>query len=218
MDLKPAKVAATLVLVGPVNPAMFHPEWFKYNNLLKASEADAAEVRVVSQNISVFRTDWLEVDVRPERIQLRTQQEPYFPVLRDLAVGCLNCMPRVPFLQVGFNWESAYQLPNSEAYHKLGHTLAPKDPWGTDLKSPGMLAVAIQTERIDSYQGTKNYGVRPDLERSESYEVVITVNDHVTFEEDKPNTPALVLECIENYWEESWSSFEGVASHLIRGV
>lgn len=218
MELKPAKVAATLVLVGPVNPVMFHPEWFKHNELLKAAEADDAELQVLSPNITMFKNDWLEVDIRPERIQLRTQQEPYFPVLRDLGLGILRCMPRVPFVQLGYNWEYFYKFQDAEDYHNLGHSLAPKEPWGDKMIKPGMVSLIMRSERADDWKGVKNYTVRPDLQSASGLEAIIAVNDHVTFEEDKPKTPARAIECIESYWEQSRLDFEEVASHLIRGI
>jgi len=218
MELKPAKVAATLVLVGPVNPVMFHPEWFKHNELLKAAEADAAELQVLSPNITMFKNDWLEVDIRPERIQLRTQQEPYFPVLRDLGLGILRCMPRVPIPQLGFNWENYYQFQNSDDYHSLGHKLAPKEPWGNQMVKPGMVSLIMRSERADDWKGVKNFTVRPDLQSATGLEAIVAVNDHVSFDEEKPKTPARAIECIETYWEQSRLDFDEVASYLIRGI
>lgn len=220
MNLKPAKIVATIVLVGPVNPAMFHPEWFKNNSLIKPAEADGADVRMVSSSLSSFKSDWLDVDVRPERIQLRTQQEPYFPVLRDLALGCLNCLPRVPFSQVGINWEFSFKFPDSDSYHAFGHLLAPKEPWGELLKEPGMLGVAMQAERTDGFSGTKNYSVRPDLTTdSNDYTVIFSHNDHYSFEGvEALASPELAIDCIEGSWEKSRLGFEAVVAHLLRGV
>jgi len=218
MELKPSKVVATLVLVGPVNPVMFHPVWFKHNDLLKAAEADEADVQVLSPNVTQFKSDWLEVDVRPERIQLRTQQEPYFPILRDLALGTLRCMPRVPFVQLGFNWENFYQFQDADDYHRLGHILAPKEPWGDKMVKPGLVSLIVRSERSDKWHGVKNFAVKPDLRSAVGSEAIISVNDHVTFEDESPKTPALALECIETYWEQSRLDFQDVASHLIRGI
>ncbi|WP_414495576.1 hypothetical protein [Stenotrophomonas maltophilia] len=215
MKLNPTRVAATLVLVGPVSPALFHPEWFKSNGLIKAREADSAEIQMVNSNISLFKNDWLNVDVRPERIQLRTEQEPFFPVLRDLALGCLNCLPRVPFRQLGINWEYSIQFPDRGSYDNFGHALAPKAPWQDVVKNPGMLGVAMQSDQDDGYEGTRNYSVRPDLSGDVSFQAIISHNDHYSFESKEVRSPNLVIECISERWEGSRANFDRVASHLL---
>ena len=102
MDLKPAKSIVTLVVVGPVSPALFTPHWFKVNELVREGEADEAKIQVITEDITLFQAEWLEVDVRPNRIQLRTMQDAYQPVLRDLMVGILALMPRVNFTKIDF--------------------------------------------------------------------------------------------------------------------
>lgn len=216
MNLKPAKTAASLVVIGPVNPAMFHPEWFKANELIRAAEADEAEVKIVSAEITIFKAEWLEVDVRQNRIQLRTTQEPYYPILRDLMAGCLAALPRVPFDQIGFNWENVYHMPSAETYHALGHRLAPKGEWGESLVNPGLVSLTIRSERSDDRDGFRNFSIKPNLQSNVDYEVILAVNDHVSFIDEKPQASERVRDCILEYWDRSRADFDAVANDVMR--
>lgn len=217
MDPKPSKTVATLVAVGSFGPAMFSPYWFKSHDLLREAEADNAVTQIVSPDITLFKTEWLEVDIRNNRIQFRTQQEPYFPVLRDLMLGCLELFPAVPVVQLGFNWDEQYIFQEAEKYHALGHMLAPKTPWGDSMKNPGMLDLGIRSERSDDRDGYKDFRVRPLIQQA-SNTVHVSVNDHVSFQRAEPTSPQLAIECVISYWEQSLMEFHEVATHLIKGA
>lgn len=215
MDPKPSRTVATLVVVGNFNPAVFSPFWFKSHDLLRDAEADSAEIQVVSPDITLFKTEWLEVDARANRLQFRTQQEPYFPVLRDLMLGSLALFPAVPIIQSGFNWEEIYTFQDADEFHALGHTLAPKAPWGDTMVHPGMVHLTVRSERPDKRDGYKDFRVRPLKHPINT--VSLSVNDHVSYERLEPTSPAEAIECIDSYWERSFEEFHSVALHLIKG-
>ena len=67
----------SIVLIGNLNPAIFHPSWFAAHNLLRTEEADAATINIIHPDVASFKTEWLEVNIVRERFQIGTVQESY---------------------------------------------------------------------------------------------------------------------------------------------
>jgi hypothetical protein len=47
----PANEEISLVLVGSLNPAIFHPEWFVRQRLVSRGEAEKAETAIISPQV-----------------------------------------------------------------------------------------------------------------------------------------------------------------------
>ncbi len=86
MDLKPAKSIVTLVVVGPVSPALFTPHWFKVNELVREGEADEAKIQltVVTDEAVKLETQLAELELAQNRLLIdyesvfnRTEIEEY---------------------------------------------------------------------------------------------------------------------------------------------
>ena len=73
-ESKPEIENVSVVLIGSLNPAIFHPAWFAREGLIQQEEADRADVRIVSPDVSVFSIGWLVVEVTLDRFAARTSQ------------------------------------------------------------------------------------------------------------------------------------------------
>src|SRR5688500_14696309 len=85
-----------IVVVGNFNPAIFHPTWFTSNDLIRAQEADAAEIQVVHPEVASFKAAWLAITCTRDRFHASTTQEAYYEPLRDLAWGVLDLLSHTP--------------------------------------------------------------------------------------------------------------------------
>jgi hypothetical protein len=92
MRIEPEIAGVSIVLLGHLNPAIFTPAWFARHGILRAEEADAAEVRIIHPQIAHFRTDWLAMRVEPERFAADTVEAPYARLL-DLVVRTFKVPP-----------------------------------------------------------------------------------------------------------------------------
>jgi hypothetical protein len=86
----------SIVMVGNFNPAILHPLWFSSQKLIKRAEAEAAEIELVHREMALWHTEWFKLNVVPERLQLRCEQEAYFEPARDLALGVLMLLEHTP--------------------------------------------------------------------------------------------------------------------------
>ncbi len=169
---------ASIVLVGGFNPQIFQPPWFAKHGLLGSSEADNAKIGVIHPEIVAFTADWCSLNVTQERFVAHTLREDCYPRLRDLVKGTFTLLRHTPIRQMGLNREIHYSMPSNEAYHNVGHKLAPKEPWAGVLKEPGMQTVAMQGQRPDDYKGLILVRVEPSRRKEVKDGVFVQINDH----------------------------------------
>jgi len=173
----------SIVLIGNLNPAIFHPSWFAVHNLLRPEEADAATTNIVHPDVASFKTEWLEVNIVRERFQIGTIQESYYEALRDLAVGILGLLSHTPLRVMGINRDFHFDLVSEDRWNGLGHRLVPKQDWNPLLESPGMQTLVIQGMRPDDLKGYLRVTVQPSARIK--YGAFIEVNDHYLLKTDE---------------------------------
>lgn len=179
VDVMPPQLetqAVSIVLRGPFSPAIFHPSWFALHELVRRQESEAAKVDIIHPNAAVFTTEWLQINVVNDRFLATTSQESYYEPLRDLVVGVLELLSHTPLRAMGVNRDFHYRLDSEEAWHGVGHGLAPKQHWEHVLKQPGMLSLTVESRRPDEFDGYIRVKVEPST--SVKYGVYIQVNDH----------------------------------------
>jgi len=173
----------SIVLIGNLNPAIFHPSWFAAHNLLRSEEADAANINIIHPDVASFKTEWLEVNIVKERFQIATVQESYYEALRDIAVGILGLLSHTPIRVMGINRDFHFDLVSEDIWNGLGHRLVPKQDWKSLLKSPGMQNLVVQGERTDDLKGYLRVSVQPSSRVK--FGVFIEVNDHYILKTDE---------------------------------
>jgi hypothetical protein len=173
----------SIVLIGNLNPAIFHPSWFAAHNLIRAEEADAANLNIVHPDVASFKTEWLEVNIVRDRLQISTAQESHYEALRDIAVGILGLLSHTPIRVMGINRDFHFDLVSEDLWNGLGHRLVPKQDWNPLLKSPGMQNLVVQGVRPDDFKGYLRVTVQPSARIK--YGVFIEVNDHYILKMDE---------------------------------
>lgn len=206
----------SIVLIGSLNPAIFHPSWFAAHNLLRATEADAAITNIVHPDVASFKAEWLEVNVVRERFQISTAQESQYEALRDIAVGILGLLSHTPIRAMGINRDFHFDLVTEDRWNELGHRLVPKQDWDPLLKRPGMQTLVVQGVRPDELKGYLRVTVQPSTRIQ--YGVFIEVNDHYILkteekEADGANTARLIL---SEKWDESMKRGSDIARAIAK--
>lgn len=174
--LAPEAEVLTLVFLGTFHPGVLQPAWLALKNLIPETEATDARVQAVTSEFTRFETDWLIVDVLPERLQLTTRQAPYLEILKDLAIGVLRESPMVNVKAFGINHIAHFKMTSEPAWHALGHQVVPKHLWDDILKDPGTAKVAVQGTRPDGLQGKIVFTLEPSLLVRPG--IALSTNDH----------------------------------------
>lgn len=165
VDLKLELDGASIVLVGSFNPAIVQPAWLARHELIRGEEGDTAEVTLVSPRASEFVIgSWLTVTVLPNRFQVRVADAGHQAAMRDLVVGVLVLLEHTPVSALGINRILHFRVPDEGTWHRVGHTLAPKDLWGAHVAKPGLLSLAVQGGRPDASSKYVRLQVEPSLQ------------------------------------------------------
>lgn len=204
----------SIVFLGSFNPQIFQPAWFSNQNLLRKEESETAKIEIIHREVVTFSTDWLRLEVTPERIIFSTTQSQYYEPLRDLALGTFRILHHTPIAKMGLNRDLHFLMASEETWHAIGHKLAPKEIWKTILEAPGLNSLTMQGKRPDLYKGAINVKVEPSSKVKPG--VFILVNDHFESTEEEPSQGAdKFLEMLENSWKSSIARSLKIAQTIV---
>ena len=167
---------ASIVLVGSLNPTIFHPSWLLHYKLIQERDAEKAEVEVVHNDIAIIRGQWFALEVTRNRFIARSNDESHFEPLRDLVISIFKLLEHTPIKQMGLNRDVHFDVQTDAAWHHIGHMLAPKAIWKKYLKEPGLRTLVIEGQHSDDFKGNINVTVRPVLEKKHT--VSVAINNH----------------------------------------
>jgi hypothetical protein len=148
----PDSFSSAIVAVGAFNPAILTPDWLEKNQLIGSDDAENArnfEGLIISQQVTVFETDWFALQVLDNQFSL-TSKGALSPTLRDLASGIFALVPHTPVTALGLNFLGDYKMPSLDQYHKVGDILAPKDIWSKiyppEENSVGLMSLSVKIQ------------------------------------------------------------------------
>ncbi len=177
MDVSLEVEGASLVFLGTLNPAIFHPAWFRAQNLISSADEADAKLEVVSPEVSVMTVRGLRVLVQRDRLQIELTGLDALGPARDLAAGTLTQLSHTPLTAMGFNYHSHFRIANLKTWHAIGHRLVPKDGiWDELLDEPGTMAVHVQGKRRKS--SAKNTTIQAESSAKVTPGVYVGVNEH----------------------------------------
>jgi hypothetical protein len=192
-----------VVLVGAFNPSIFHPVWFASEGLIRGGEADTAEIEIIHPDLAIFAMEGFRIEINKIRFSVSTTQGSLFEVVRDLALGTFRILKHTPINMLGINFEAHYKMNSVEKWHEVGHTLAPKPPWGDTLDAPGMRSLTMEEAiRRDGHAGYLRVKVEPSVRIIPG--VYVNINDHFQKPSDSKTTGSEeMMVILENTWETS---------------
>jgi hypothetical protein len=204
--------AASIVVLGTFNPAIFHPLWFKMNNLIRPEEADSAKLEVTHPQISIFSLEWCRLHVETGRFILNAANKASYGLILDLAVGTFSILEHTPITAVGFNRSMHFKMDSREKWHAFGHMVAPKEVWSQIMTRPGLRSLMMEDPKE-----TPGDFLRVKVEPSTRIDpgVFIEVNSHYNL--DNKNVQDM-LEILTKWWKDVLSQAGDIADHLLKRV
>lgn len=201
----------SIVFLGDFNPKIFQPAWFAQENLIRAQEAEAADIKIINPEIVIFEFEWLSVQITRDRCIFGTTQEAYYEIVRDLCLGTFKLLRHTPIQKMGINRDYHFKMNSLEEWHAFGHKVAPKELWNNILKTPGLTTLTIEGMREDGFKGYIRVKVEPSKRVHPG--IYIQVNDHYETEE-----PLIGCENIISILESSWIRSNDKSELIINNI
>lgn len=189
MRIEPENNSVSIVLLGSLNPAIFHPSWFVVNNLLNKGEAESAEIEIMHGSIAIFKVgDWLRVQVESNRFFAVTTEPPFVRLYDLISRTFREALNHTPLSMMGINRQVHFSVGDDETRDKIGRKLAPQEAWGEwassiggrkDDKRGGMISLSMRQYDLDDREaGFIQAKVEPSPLIKSGAGIFVEVNDH----------------------------------------
>jgi hypothetical protein len=209
----------SIVLLGSLNPGIFHPEWFRRQDILSSQDAEAAEIKIVSPEVTEVLFLDMKLDVFPNRLVLETLDASRAEKLQDIVLNVLAKLPHTPITACGLNNTIQFDLADEAYWHKIGHTLAPKELiWNSVLENPGMALLSVKGALPDDFPGEVNINVAPS--RKFVHGLLVSSNFHYAVPRDDKGTPRSVEvpQYLQHMWKAALAKAREVADQIFEKI
>jgi hypothetical protein len=177
----------SIVLLGSLNPGIFHPEWFRRQEILSAQNAEEAKIKIISPEVTEILFLDMKLDVFPNRLVLETLDASRAEKLQDILLNIIAKLPHTPITACGLNNTIQFDLNDEKYWHRIGHTLAPKDLiWNDVLEKPGMALLSVKGSLPKEFAGDINVSVAPS--RKFAHGLLVSSNFHYSVPRDDKGT------------------------------
>jgi hypothetical protein len=132
----PAVEGLEVVMIGAFNPAIFHPEWFLRQKLISEEEAKSSETHInaMGRDVADVHLCGMKLFCMNDRFSLNTANISKAARMQDLLLQVFTTLSHIPITACGINPHAHYHVVDEKYWHKIGHTLAPKDLIWNDLE------------------------------------------------------------------------------------
>jgi hypothetical protein len=176
--------------------------------LIGGAEADAAEVQVVSPEVTAFRLKWVSIQVLSQKLVAESRDRAHDVHLLNLVAGCFARLEHTPIRMLGTFCRGHYELSSEEEWHALGDRFAPKEFWRGVMSSsirdgtPGMRTLVIEGNRPGSSANWIRVKIEPSLQMSPGkYGIFIELHEEHGVKEPDHETTSLLIRRLQGEWE-----------------
>ncbi len=201
---------ASIVLVGNFNPAIFQPSWLGTHGIVRAEEAEASTVNLITSEVTSFSTEWLALQSTRDRFQVSTSDVRYFDRLVEVVLSAFTLLEHTPVHKLGINRDMHF--PASIEYrNRFAEILAPKVHWRRVFGEPLLETLIMQGRRENSESNLVRLTIQPSLRVPLG--IYIGSNEH--FEAQGEQTPQKILRLLAESWTNAQTYAKGVAEELL---
>lgn len=205
---------SSIVFIGDFSPLILTPSWFIRNKLLPLEDFENITTTVSVKELTKFSLAAVSVDVQESTLILKSSEEHYDYLIRDLAEGILTLLPEFKVTALGLNRSLDLECSDLDFWHYLGDTLAPKNLWVDAIpESPrvGLTNLQLQAQRESPEEGILNFSV--SWMNSPKW-FHFSMNNHFNITEDSISDLNAV-NIISAFWDRASCDFERVFSGVI---
>lgn len=136
-------------------------------------------------------------------------------------MNVLTKLPHTPVNACGLNNALHFDLRDEAYWHRIGHTLAPKEPiWNHVLERSGMEQLIIKGARGGDFPGEVNVTVAPSRHPKFSHGLFVASNFHFSIPKNEDGTPRseLAKRYIAAEWKGAFDQARRVAYQIFSEI
>jgi hypothetical protein len=173
----------------------------------------------VGAEITVLQICGIQLQCLGDRFSLGTQNISNAERIQDLIRQTFSLLSHTPITACGINPHVHYLIGNTAYWHKIGHTLAPKElVWNDLFDRPGMQSLTIKTLREGDFKGEINATVEPSLKHPPGLFVKVNYHHGLPRESVHAGSAELVLKFIEAEWKPACGMARKVAEQIFNKI
>ena len=188
MLIEPEIGGCTIVLLGAFSPLAFSPKWFAINGIVSNEQAEAAQVTVLHNELSVFRIGKFSFAIEENRFSADTTEAPWIDLCDLVSKTFSDFLPFTPINQMGINRLVHFSVGSEDKRNRIGNVLAPLEPWGKWGKeianapptSRGGVTNLTMLQKVthDDYRGHFQITIQPSGRLKGNVGIYAQTNDH----------------------------------------
>ena len=211
--------SASIVLVGSFNPAILHPQWFAKHGLIPKGEAEAAQVAVVSPDLTAVQFTWFTLRVMNERFTATTADPSQYRALEECVSGTFTLLEFTPIVAMGLNSERHVRVPTEDIWTPLEDKLAPREVWSNVLPGSRDGASALQTLSVEGNRPespAKRLSVTIEPSHRSQRGLFLRTNEHFGFDDD--GDARVPMQKLRENWNGALAYADRVTDNILRMV
>ena len=213
---------ASIVLVGNMNPKIFHPEWFIRKGIVEEWDYSQDEFISLPDMSQMELPNDRKIIALLNQFSIRSSRASEYFSLKDLVMSTFTLLSETPILQMGMNYISVIKIVNPDKWMQFGSQLAPQNYWKNAAnfinsldedkqKELGLWELTINLPRPDdNLEGF----VRPKIAvlQAGANTLTFSINNHVEIEGSSAATMTKILG--EN-WDKSLSLAKEITLNIM---
>lgn len=211
----------SLVIIGNFNPAIYHPSWLFEKNLISEKDINTEKLVITNELTSFNIGKWMNVFVRPNQLEFKTNAADKVIFMKDIILGCLYALPEDPVIAFGINKVIIAGVQNEKSYYELGSRLTPLDLWNKDFKNQRLKVLTIEDGNNPDFPGSRQMiTISPSPsspQNTSQYNIQINQNQH--FDIDKSIQKAIhVIEIINEHYISCFENMDKIYSNFVENI
>jgi len=217
MGLKPDIEGISIVLVGAMNPQIFTPMWFAEYELVRKSEAEAAEIQIVHPEVAALKMGEFSIQIFRDRAHFTTTQPHLYAALRDLVFGTFQLLNHTPVTALGINYDAHFPRPADRSDRAVwSEHFVPLKPFDGLVKAPSLISTSVRGARPDDEPGFVGLKIEPSTRVVDG--VYVNINDHFDLPEGTKRNGAKAVDLLQEHFPSSHERSTRIAAAVADGA